>query len=78
MVGSQYECGNRNNRNAFKSIQHSSKQTAEAITAIRDQATNLNEQATKLRSIGQNNELNIHKLRSRLDTIEETRLIARY
>jgi len=57
-------------RDAFKSIQHSSKQTAEAITAIRDQATNLNEQATKLRSIGQDNELNIHKLRSRLDTIE--------
>lgn len=60
-------------REAFRSMQDRSKQTTEAIGTIREQASNLNIQATKLRSIGQENEINIHKLRSRLDTIEDER-----
>lgn len=59
-------------RNAFTSIEDRSHETASAIGTIREQVAGLNELSQKLRAIGQENELNIHQLRERLDAFEKS------
>lgn len=57
-------------RSAFKTIEERSQETAEAISTIRGQVSGLNELSNTLRHIGQENELNIHRLRERVDALE--------